>query len=323
MLKLQEKRYNEVLFIVVNIQNMYFNPLVVLLFKTIFRIVTKIVIRILILNFLLIMNTALADIVTISNLSPLKKILQKADQDTLVIFDVDHVLIMPTDEYTFSRHPYRKQLWQEIKNRHSKEETKILYGITASKAKWRLVDPEIIDIFSYLQKHQIPSIALTSLYTGKFGNIEKIEDWRVKQLKDFSIDFASLTPIKEELSVNELAEENGIPMLKSGVILTANVDKAKVLEYMLHHSNYYPKTIIFIDDQLSNLKSLEMLADKLQIKFHGLHYTAVSKMPIPVINRQREKLRFEILEKELKWLNYQELREIIQPKVTKVSNRIK
>lgn len=264
------------------------------------------------LSFLFIINSALADIIETSNLLPLKEILQKADKDTLVIFDVDRVLIMPTNEHTLNRHPYRKKLWEELKNRHSKEEIKILYGITASQAEWRLVDPDILNVLTYLEKHEIPSIALTSLYTGKFGDIEKIEDWRVKQLQYLGIDFINLTPIKGELSADKLAGEDGIPVLKSGIILTANVDKAKVLEYMLSHSNYYPKTIIFIDDQLSNLKTLEALSNKLQIKFHGFHYTAVSQMPIPIINEQIENLRFDILEKELKWLNHRELAERIQ-----------
>jgi Tfp pilus assembly ATPase PilU len=52
--------------------------------------------RILLFSFLLVINSALADIIETSNLLPLKEILQKADEDTLVIFDVDRVLIMPT-----------------------------------------------------------------------------------------------------------------------------------------------------------------------------------------------------------------------------------
>lgn len=268
-----------------------------------------IITRILIWSSFMMINAALADIAMISTFIPLKKIIQQANQNTLVIFDVDHVLIMPTDEYTLNRHPYRKKLWQDIECRISKEEMKTLYGITASKAKWRLVDPDIISIFTYLKKYQIPSIALTSLYTGKFGNIEKLEDWRIKQLQDLGFDFASLTPIKEELFANELEEQGGVPMLKSGVVLTAQIDKAKTLEYILHHNNYYPETIIFIDDQLQNIESLEKLSSKLQIKFHGFHYTAVSNMPIPEINKQTEKLRFQILEREHKWLSHQELAE--------------
>lgn len=263
------------------------------------------------------MNTTLtfADIVTISDFLPLQAIIKAADRDTLVIFDVDHVLIMPTDESTLNRHPYRKQLWQNIVSRISKEEWKNLYGITAAKAKWRLVDSDILDIFAELKAKQIPVMALSSIYTGKYGNIEKIEDWRIKQLKDFGFDFTLLTPIKIDLNAKELEEQDGVPILKSGVMLTAQVDKAKMLEYVLHHANYRPKTIIFIDDQLNNIESLEKMSTKLQIKFHGFHYTAVSDMPQPVINEQTEKIRFQILEQEHQWLTHKEMadRNLIKP----------
>lgn len=276
--------------------------------KTAVRFATLVVYH-LILSLIVAINGALANIMTISDFVPLTKLLEESGRDTLVIFDVDHVLIMPTDEYTLNRHPYRKQLWEELESRLSEEDMKALYGLTASKAKWRLVDPGIIEIFTYLKKRQIPSMALTSIYTGKFGTIEKLEDWRIKHLHDLGFDFANLTPIQEEMLLYELEEQGGVPMLKSGIILTAQVDKGRVLEYVLRRSNYYPKTIIFIDDMLNNLESLEKLSAKLKTKFHGFHYIAASNIPIPVIDKKIEKLRFQILEKEREWLNYQELAE--------------
>jgi hypothetical protein len=218
---------------------------------------TLIIVYHLLLSLFVTTNSAMADVMTISDFTPLAKLLEESDQDTLVIFDVDHVLIMPTDEHTLNRHPYRKQLWQEIEGRLSKEDMKTLYGIATSKAQWRLVDPDIIDIFAHLRKYKIPSIALTSMYTGKFGNIEKLEDWRIKHLHDLGFDFRNLTPIKEEILLYELEERDGVPMLKSGVMLTAQVDKGKTLECILRRSNYYPKTIVFIDDMLNNIESLE------------------------------------------------------------------
>jgi hydroxymethylpyrimidine pyrophosphatase-like HAD family hydrolase len=274
--------------------------------KTAVRFTTLIIYH-LILSFIVTINGALAHIMTISDFTPLTKLLEECGRDTLVIFDVDHVLIMPTDEYTLNRHPYRKQLWQEIESRLSKEDMKVLYGLTASKAEWRLVDPGIIGIFTHLRKRQISSVALTSIYTGKFGNIEKLEDWRIKHLHDLGFDFGSLTPIQGEMLLHELEEQDGVPMLKSGVILTAQIDKGKVLERILRRSNYYPETIVFIDDMLNNLESLEKLSAKLKIQFYGFHYTAASHIPIPVIDKKIEKLRFQILEKEHQWLNYEEL----------------
>ena len=261
-----------------------------------------------ILHFLAATNmTTYAQITQITDLHPLESSIKNLDTDTLVIFDVDHVLIMPTDEYSLNRNPYRRQLWQDLKLRSSEEDFKFLRSIAVSSAKWRLVDPNIITILSDLNNKNIPTVALTSLATGKFRIVEKMEDLRIKELQSVEIDFTNLTPFQGELSINELKNIHGIPMLKAGIILTAEVDKAKVLEYILRQKNYYPKKVVFIDDQLNNLESLEKLCAKLKIKFEGFHYTAVSLMTTSVVDEQLEKLRFEILEKEHRWLSYKEL----------------
>jgi len=261
-----------------------------------------------ILHFLAATNmTTYAQITQITDLHPLESSIKNLDTDTLVIFDVDHVLIMPTDEYSLNRNPYRRQLWQDLKLRSSEEEFKFLRSIAVSSAKWRLVDTNIMTVLSELKNKNIPTVALTSLATGKFGIIEKMEDLRIKELQSVGIDFTNLTPLHGELPINELKSMHGTPMLKAGIILTAEVDKAKVLEYILRQKNYYPKKVVFIDDQLNNLESLEKLCAKLKIKFEGFHYTAVSLMTTSVVDEQLEKLRFEILEKEHRWLSYKEL----------------
>lgn len=253
-------------------------------------------------------SSSSAEIARVSSLAPVKQALEHAPSDTLVLLDVDHVLIMPTDEYTLTRHPYREFLWTNLIKRVPTGEWKELYGITASRASWRLVEPAVQEVMALLKKKQMPTMALSSIYTGKFGAIDSIADWRVKQLKGLGLDFASLTPIKSNISANELMKDSlyGIPTLQSGVILTAQANKGTVLEYMLHKANYYPKTIIFVDDVLDNIESLENTCRTLNIKFYGFHYTAVEHMDVPSTDNHVEKLRFELLEREHKWLSYKE-----------------
>ncbi len=253
--------------------------------------------------------TTLAEITQVNDLFLFATRVNQADSNALVIFDVDHVLIMPTDEYSLNRNPYRKKLWQNIKNKYGTEEASVLRSIAVSSAKWQLVDPSIISTLSHLKSKNIPTIALTSLTTGKVGIIEKMEDLRIRELKSVGISFASLSPLQGELSITELASAHGTPMLKEGIIFTAENDKATVLEYILRYKSYYPKTIIFIDDQLTNLEALEKLCTRLNIKFYGFHYKAVSLMTTYVIDEQLEKLRFQILEKEYRWLSYKEMAE--------------
>ena len=253
------------------------------------------------------LDTSFAQITKISDISLLEEILSEADSNTLVIFDVDHVLIMPTDEYSLNRNLFRKQLWTEMSKRLIKEEFTFFKSIAVSSAKWQLVDPYIIKIITALNEKHIPSIALTSLSTGKVGVIDKMEDLRIKELNSVGISFKHSTPLKGELYASALKEEHGVPLLKDGIILTAEVDKAVVLEYILNVEKYFPKSIIFIDDQLKNLESLDKFCNNHKIKFQGVHYTAVSLMTPPVIDESLELTRFKILEEEHIWISYNEL----------------
>ncbi len=257
--------------------------------------------------FFMIINTSFAQITKTSSLILVNKIFRQANSNTLVIFDVDHVLIMLTDEYTQNRNAFRKQLWVKMGQRLSKEELTFFSSIATASAKWRLVDPYIISIINSLKNKKIPLIALTSLSTGKVGVINKMEDLRINELSSVGISFKDSTPLKGEIYAHSLEADHGIPMLKEGIILTAEVDKAEVLEYMFHKNKYFPESIIFIDDQLKNLESLDKLCKKLKIKFHGIHYTAVSLMPPSIIDEALELIRFRILEEEHIWLGYNEL----------------
>ena len=105
--------------------------------------------------------------------------------------------------------------------------------------KYRLVDPEIINIFTYLKDHRIPTIALTAMGTGSFGIIDNLEDWRIKTLKVMGIDFRTLTTVTGKILANELKGINtvfptciGVPMLKEGIMI--NLKGGEIWAYSHH-----------------------------------------------------------------------------------------
>jgi hypothetical protein len=250
-----------------------------------------------------------------ANLIPIENAIKETDQDSLVIFDIDMVLIMPIPLVIMD--PYCEQLWEKIVAKNTKEQVKFLESIVMVASPYTIVDLKINSILNYLKKQKIPTVGLTAISTGQFGVLAKLEDFRIKNLKNINIDFTKLNTINGTILAKELENTNmifsdctGIPLLKSGIIFTAGVNKAVVLEYIMHEKNYYPKTIIFVDDDLNNLKSLEKLCIKLNINFYGFYYTAVSLMPLPKIKKSFEKLRFKILEQEHCWLSYKEIAEL-------------
>lgn len=248
----------------------------------------------------------------ISSLLPIISKLKYADQNSLVIFDVDDVLIMPTSDHDF-RHTYRAKKLETICKQLTNSQIEVLKSIIFAQREIMLVDPGFNQLFDILRSKKIPNIALTALGTGKFGIISNLVELRINELNKFNLSF-KLRPLNSKCIISDLKNATkifpdtpGVPCLDSGIIFTAGIDKGVVLEYVLHQYNYYPKSIIFVDDYLPNLESLNKLCNKLKINFHGFYYKAASLMPLPEINEKLEILRFQILSQEQLWLNYHEV----------------
>ena len=238
------------------------------------------------------------------------------NQDHLVVFDVDDVLITPSGDDDL-RHPYRHKLLQSILNRINQQEIELLKSNVFLNTRQVLVESSITDIFAHLTLYKIPAMALTAMGTGKLGVIKKMHDFRFKQLGSVNLSFKHLSPLDGTHEMLELTTINkrfldanckGNPMLKSGIIFTSGLDKGLVLEYIFKKYNYYPKTIIFVDDLIENVESLQQTCFKLNIDFYGFHYKAASLIPLPNIDENLEKLRFTILEKEFIWLSHKKLK---------------
>jgi len=249
-----------------------------------------------------------------ANLNSLNDEIKYMQKEDLVIFDVDHVLIRPTDEYAISNVPYRDQRWKELMCNCNPAEEVNYYGAVVANASWLLVDPEILDILRALQNSGINAIALTSLYTGVHEKIKNLEDWRINQLLSMDFDFSKLSPLplKSNLAMPDLENGYGHPMLKSGIIFTAQLSKGRILCELFNRLKYKPRKITFIDDDENNVKSVYEFAKSAGITFSGFIYRAIDLVPATVVNEEVEELRFQILLKEKKWLSYTELSEIVK-----------
>ena len=259
-------------------------------------------------------HMAYSDIKEVFNLnSIISTLIKNANKDTLIIFDVDEVLIMPTPEYDF-RDPYRIKILENISKQLTNNQIDFFKSIIFAQREVKLIDPDLNKLFDLIVSMNIPSLALTAMGTGKFGIINNMVAFRIKELSKFNISFKLLTPWSGEYIVNVLnnvtkifPDTYGVPCLNSGIIFTAGMDKGIVLACILQKYNYYPKNIIFVDDYLPNLESLKQLCIKLGINFYGFHYKAASLVPLPTVNEKLEILRFQKMLHERTWLNYNDI----------------
>lgn len=261
---------------------------------------------------------AISKVIEVDHFDRLSSIvLEEVDSNTLVLFDVDDVLLRPTDEYCF-REEIRLGLMKKIGKASSVQEKNDMFADFFLKREVVPVNKKMKEVISELQNRSIPHTALTAWWTGAFGRIKEMEKVRFKDLNEVNISFKDSSPFTRNVSFPAYrTEKGGVPMILDGVILVAFGSKGEILGLALDELDHDYKKIIFIDDHKKYVDQVETLCKNRNISYVGIHYTEASKLPMPNIDPAIEKQRFEILEKEHVWLNDKELLE----RVSYISSR--
>lgn len=239
---------------------------------------------------------------------------QHADQRTLVLFDVDGVLLEPTDAFNME-HPLRQAHKKDIRKHHKKPAIERIFVDFFNKWQVRLVHAKMPELIQHLKDEGIAASALTAWWTGAFGGIERMEEYRLRDLKSVGISFDGLSPFTQDMLLppHPMTQPHH-PMLFSGMILTDRSDKGASLERALEQIQHPFKKIIFIDDHTEYLEQVQQFCMGKNLDFVGIHYQESSKKPLPDLDPTREALRFKILQEEEYWLTDDELSDYLARK---------
>lgn len=242
-----------------------------------------------------------------NDINQLEPILAKATPDTLVIFDVDEVLLYPTNIVQLQiASPFWEASMADIEKRLGKSKRDLLHSIMLLQSKWKLTDKEIPDLIKMLQIKNIRVLALTSFRRGKMGMIPSLEDWRKIQLKKHNIDFSATTGISKDSFEVQLANDaftEKKPVYKNGIIYTDLHSKNEVLSAFFEQTYLKPKEIIFIDDRSSNVEAIGNFCKMLNISFIGIHDQRVLKRSYNRFNENLGRYQFRYLEDHHVWLH--------------------
>ena len=251
-------------------------------------------------------NHVLAQIMTTDNLSPIHEALLSADERALVIFDVHDVLMIPTDQLL--RKPYKNRLREalaKVAALRGMEEASSLECIVKSQHQVELVDPHMSEVMKTLKRRGIATIALTNAGTGVMEGGIVSENLMLARLKGLGIDFTNSFPSVDTLSfAGSGANDNEIgPIFKRGVIFTGLLSKGVMLQAFLQKVGFCPSQIIFVDDKLTNLASVETLCNEQGIPFLGFQYTGSEHHSKAPLNERRAELQLKMLMTEKRWVN--------------------
>lgn len=228
-------------------------------------------------------------------------VMSEVDEGSLVLFDVDDVLMAPTEDFDF-RSRVRKDLKKDLSKKYTEEEIQSLFADFFRKRRVRLVSTKMPLLLSVLSEQKTPTAALSAWWTGAFGSIEKMEALRIEGLAQLGLSFGEMFPFEDRRFDNYVTEEGRVPMILSGVIITALADKGDVLAMALDSHDLRTQKIIFIDDQLTYLAQVAECCRERGLDFIGIHYTEASQIPLPELDLEKEIYRFAVLEKEGIWL---------------------
>ena len=254
-------------------------------------------------------NTCSAKIIKTNDFQVIKDQIQSTENDTLVIFDIDNVLLQAKD---YSLRSYSNEKEQKKAEKFFKEVNKRLTHEVISEIliqmKIEPVDQRMVELINFTQKRGVKVLALTARGIGQFGIIPSLENLTVKELKNLGYNFdKSWINIKEQI-FDQLPSKHSkkFPIFKQGVISTCGVPKGKVLEAFLIYIKLHPVKILFIDDKRINIESVASFARKANIEFFGIEYTFSQDSNVEAFNEERAKLQLDTLERKHKWLPDQE-----------------
>ena len=171
--------------------------------------------------------------------------------------------------------------------------------------RMQLIDKYILTIVNSLKEKHIKTMLLTKAKTGSFGKIPSLVDWKIDVLKNFGIDFSWSSLAYNQITFYEFENKKlrCFPVYKRNAIFTAEMSKGAVLESFLNKINWHPKQIVFIDDKIENLESVQAFCDKFGILFTGYHYTKMKSVEATPLNKDRADFQFKILDEQDKWLS--------------------
>lgn len=231
-----------------------------------------------IILFMLPFQTVYAKIAKADSIAFLNKQIATLDDRDLVVFDMDEVLIVAIDAILhFKVEHLRKKLHANYLAHLPEDQLNHLFSHIWKNAKTTLVEPEIPSLIAALQAKGIKVIVLTAAPVGSFGTIEDTMALRILELAEKGIDLSLAFPELATLVLHEFKKGKSSPTFRQGVILSHRFPKGKVLSSFLKRVKWKPRRLIFIDDLLTNVESVEMSLSKRGIDLQCWHYTAAER----------------------------------------------
>ncbi len=257
--------------------------------------------------------TGFSEIQTIRSFEEAEEKIASLTEESLAIFDVDEVLVTPSD---LVLKPTGGTFNPDYLNVLSEKERDDLLSVMLNGTEYVLVDPNAPAILAKLAERKVNAIALTACRTGFFGVIPSMENWRCGQLNRVNIDLSASFFKGTECIFPE--STGGKPIFKNGILFCGDFShskkssKGELLGIFLDNMEWSPDEIVFFDDQMKNLLSVQEEAEKRGIPYQGYLFETDSS---DSLDEKIAEFQFQTALKEKKWLSDKEAKMRLQERI--------
>ena len=190
---------------------------------------------------------------------------------------------------------FLKQFRKDMRKKEGQRSLTKFNAQVMQSLPYEAVEEDMVSYVQELLSKNRSAMVLSNGWTGPYGSIQSLEDLMIHNLKHCGYDFSSVWDASFEGKFQDLTQKGKLPAFKGGVLLTAGVSKGATLRAFLKRAGLKPDALILIDDQVKNLKSLEVVAQEMAIPFIGIHYVALKEKKHKPLSPQQAKDQWEAL----------------------------
>jgi hypothetical protein len=253
-------------------------------------------------------------IVSSSDICDLERALANVDGDALVVFDCDDVLITIPEQIAGERGKKFFHEWcgKNIANLSEQLLYDLMTFILMSNRSY-LVNEKMPKIVQGIQERGVGCIVLTALATKPIEPVDDPMAWRVATLATLGYDFGKSWPKLGRKIFDQYGVDHA-PCYDSGVLCCGSTEKGKCLVSFIDYAEIAPSKVVFIDDLVKNLESVEAECGSANIEFLGMQYLESNKLAAG-IEYSEEIMEYQLstLKEKRIWVPYGEVARLLFP----------
>ena len=193
----------------------------------------------------------------IQSIAEARDILNEANSNSLVIFDIGETLVTHKNNLLRIIRNHRifdkndinliKQILSKFRKTDLNPRMTLLSNMLLNSPLYH-VEPEMLGIIKNLQSRNVKVIAECTLQPNEFGAIKSVKNWRYSVLKDLEIDFSTSFQTLEIVLNNLHPNDGHYSIFYKGILFGSGNPKGIVLSKFIESIKWVPAEVIFFDD---------------------------------------------------------------------------